>query len=70
MRYLIYFTGIIPAYLLLRKSYKIFFDEWTVFGRYACIAFSLFSWIGALTAVVQIFVLKAIKEDNHKPASW
>lgn len=65
---IIYLSGIVPAYLTMRKGTKMFNDgDYSVDDRAKCLFFSALSWFSFFTGLVLIM---ACNENNNKPAKW
>lgn len=62
----IYIVGAILCYVVLRRSMKKEFGEWTNGDRRRSLAISCSSWVG----LVVVLVVNIRFTDENKPASW
>ncbi len=67
--FIIYFTGVVPCYIFLKKY--ILFEKniiWTKGDRIMGLCLMFTSWLGVLTSLFCIVVYKYSDNDNR--ASW
>jgi hypothetical protein len=68
MTALIYVTGYIAAYLILKRAYSRGLGEWTQGLRMIVLMLSIFSWLSFLAGVLIFVVIYSCK--NNKPVKW
>ena len=72
---LIYILGLIPAYLMLKKSWLIkpieTNEDWTFAARGFCLCMSIFSWASFFTGVIIWLIGKAVDSElGNRKANW
>jgi hypothetical protein len=68
----IWFSGFVLCYVLIRYSYYLDKEPWTLKDRWLTIMFSLFSWllVSIVCVWIAVIIKRRIKINWNRPVKW